>query len=258
MKKVFTVLLWYISVMAFAFLLVYFLGYFMQLHENAYRDIFRCVTVPYVIHLIYLLWKDNLPILHRKKRDANSDDTGKSDIVPIKKAPSLSYKPVVLWGKLKAWFLEEQNVVYDILEVFMLLTVINSLLMVFGIDPSPKIGKFAYIHLMIRLAIISSIMIAIRGKETISDVKNLIYFFQKSHNDSVFKHCILANRKISIYRGTYVIYTLLTILICIFTIIFSSNPIGGIPFYFYLTCQFVAIVLVVGIISVALGARIKK
>lgn len=70
----------------------------------------------------------------------------------------------------------------------MLLTVINSLMMVLGIDPSPKDGKVAYIHL---------------------------------------------------------------------TIIFSSNPIGGIPFYFYLTCQFVVIVLIAVTINIALVARGK-
>lgn len=56
--------------------------------------------------------------------------------------------------KVNRWF-NQGSIIEEIVEVFSLVTIINSFMMLVGWD-QPKTGVFAYIHLLTRLAIILS------------------------------------------------------------------------------------------------------
>lgn len=70
--------------------------------------------------------------------------------------------------KVNRWFNQGSIIeeIEEIVEVFSLVTIINSFMMLVGWD-QPKTGVFAYIHLLTRLAIISVIIGLWRYKEII-------------------------------------------------------------------------------------------
>ncbi|GAA0741818.1 DUF6608 family protein [Clostridium oceanicum] len=249
-KNISKTILWYIPIMAIVFVLVYTSSFFIELADNAYFDIFRSVTVPYSIYVIYLICK-KATLETRQQR--GSSNNSKSKIIINTKTNSNS-----AFRKIKNCFNTDESVMFNILEIFMLLTIINNLMMVFGIDPNPKIGKFAYIHLTIRFSIISLIMIAIRGKKVIKDYKNFNHSIKKLSNYSNLKSSIFENFRINKYRCTYVLFTTITIGICIFTIFFVPTPTGGVKFYFNLLIMFCVIVIFTIVTSMIFKAKYNK
>lgn len=61
-------------------------------------------------------------------------------------------KVLELFKKIHTWF-NEGTVVEEVSNIFTFVTIINSYMMVAGWD-QPKLGVFAYVHLLSRLAII--------------------------------------------------------------------------------------------------------
>ncbi|MCG8500424.1 MAG: hypothetical protein MJB12_08460 [Firmicutes bacterium] len=160
--------------------------------------------------------------------------------------------------KVFHWIIEDDNSLIVICEAFTIVTVINSYMMVSGTD-NPKIGRFAYIHLLIRLAIVSvcvviwdyeSVFQAI--KKTLTTLKN-IKCISKSGIKKIYQN-VLAHK----FASICIVYTLSIVMICL-VMIFSSGiyvPKGGEGLYFNLLLLFAFISITVFFIYIS--ERIKS
>lgn len=242
MKKfIFKIILIYILILSFSLMLVYFSGFFIILADSAYWDIFKSITIPYLLYIIYLIYSKHYRYNTHKNtyskiktpRSIDKNDT------PIKSKTALN------------WIIKDQNVLFDICEVFMLITVINSFMMVISID-TPKIGEFAYIHLLMRLTIISTVMSILKGKRVLQDFKSIALALQKSNRLSAkdVTQCISNNVLQNKYRTLYVLFTTITIIICIISILFIPNPLGGVRLYLNLLIMFGVIITLIFFISI--------
>lgn len=242
MKKfIFKVILIYILILSFSLMLVYFSGFFIVLASSAYFDIFKSITIPYILYIIYLIYAKHCRYNIRKnthKKIKTQTSIDKND-TPIKSKSLLSR------------IIKDQHVLFDICEVFMLITVINSFMMVMSID-TPKIGEFAYIHLLMRLTIISTVMSILKGKRVLQDFKSIALALKKSNGLSAkdvtqsISNNVLQNK----YRTVYVLFTTLTIIICILSILFLPNPLGGVRLYLNLLIMFGVIITLIFFISI--------
>lgn len=196
------------------------MGNFVSLHPNAYRDLIRSILIPYILAIfIYYLYT-----------------------FVIKKNGVVSVS-----AKLTAWW-EHSNTIDDICVTFTLITLINSIMMLVGID-TPKQGVFAYIHMMTRLVIISFIITLITWKDAWNRLKkmtiknNFKYFYQEAHS-----HIIISATKF---------FAAFTVLYCIIMIVFQTvlNPAGGALFYQVLLGMFLVITFYFLILR---GVRSKK
>jgi len=185
-----------IIVCSLAWLFIYISGHFITLHPNAYRDMTRSILLVYGIYiLIYSLYT----------------------LVAKKMSLVKAFKIISEW-----W--ENETPIEAICESFTIVTAINSMMMIMGYD-TPKEGVFAYIHMMSRLFIISSIVIIWMWKDVIQWAKkiefknNLRVFYQELH-----KH---------IYGSISKLFTIITVAYCIFMIVLYRviDSAGGMVFY---------------------------
>ena len=108
--------------------------------------------------------------------------------------------------KLYRWFIRDNDIFTEICEAFTVVTVINSYMMVAGMD-QPKIGRFAYIHLLIRLMIISVIIALWEDESIFQSIKKHALRIKDINGIPEIKKIykkILENK----YGSTCVIYTL--------------------------------------------------
>lgn len=181
------------------------------LHPNAYRDIVRSIAVVYIIFFISSTLL--MTVLGRKKQVSDR----------------------------RAWSLSLRNILdtitpYETIAVaFTILTVINSLMMLVGLD-EPKQGTFAYIHLLTRWGIIALIVLLISYREVIKQLKE---YDLKTFTAADFLYSPRKNLLISISK----VFTHITLVYCLIMISFQ-NPLpatGGNTFYISLLALFAII-----------------
>lgn len=177
-------------------LLLYIMGNFITLHPDAYRDMIRSILLVYGFYIIFysltLILKKNLHIEKFQKRFSN-------------------------WRK-------NETPLEAIFKAFTVVTALNSLMMITGFD-IPKLGVFAYIHMMIRFLIITLIVIIWMWKDVLMWVKNIKIgnnirnLYEKSRN--------------SIFLGISSLFSIITVFYCLFMISSNKliNPQGGMFFY---------------------------
>ena len=184
----------------------------VKVHPNAYRDMIRNVVVIYV--LFFCVLKSTEYLLNRYIV-GNSDENEKFS--------------------LREYF--ERITPYETIAItFTLLTIVNSIMMLTGVD-TPKEGVSAYIHLITRLGIITLVVITIFYKEIKERLK---CFDHKELNlfDVMFGHKKDAFISVSkTFTNTIVLYCIMMI-----TFQWSFDFLGGRNFY-------VSLLVVLGIIT---------
>ena len=102
-------------------------------------------------------------------------------------------------------FLTEKNAIAGVSDTFSVITIINSFMMVTGLD-TPKEGRFAYIHLLIRLGIITGIWVIFDFSYTIASTKA---FFQdlRAGIGRYIRH--------NVYDAIAITYTSSVVLLCV-------------------------------------------
>lgn len=141
--------------------------------------------------------------------------------------------------KIYHWFFDDEYVLTEICTVFTAVTVINSYQMVF-LNHMPKVGKFAYIHLLIRLLIISVIVTLIEGENIFQEIKQIILrvksskTLSKSEIRAVIYRYIIDNKVNTISIS----FSSLTVIICLIMTVFVIEPQGGEKLYFNLLILF--------------------
>lgn len=102
-------------------------------------------------------------------------------------------------------FFSEKNAVAGVSDAFLVITVINSFMMVTGFD-TPKEGWFAYVHLLIRLGIITGIWVVFDFSYTIASTKELFWDL-RSGIGRYIRH--------NVYDAIAIIYTSSVVLLCV-------------------------------------------
>lgn len=131
-----------------------------------------------------------------------------------------------MFRRLFRWF-NELYIIEAIALFFTFITVINSFMMVVGWD-YPKTGAFAYIHLMMRLAIITVIIGICDYKEVIEWCRSFAGGKQKSIKEKR-RHRFFQN----VVPSTALAFTGITIFICTGNILLQAwiKPEGGRELY---------------------------
>lgn len=151
-----------------------------------------------------------------------------------------------MFEKVKNYFnWDEVCIFQEICQTFTFITVINSFMMILSID-TPKVGEFAYVHILMRLLIISIIILIFdfryipqEIKQTINSIKNVSKLSGKEIAMRVYRNIIREK-----FNTITTIFTLLTIVICLFNIFIVREPKGGTRFYF-------SLLILWGIITIA-------
>ena len=81
----------------------------------------------------------------------------------------MPFRALKVISALKRFF-TEKNAVAGVSDAFSVVTVVNSFMMLTGLD-TPKEGRFAYVHLLIRLGIITGIWVVFDFSYTIASTK---------------------------------------------------------------------------------------
>lgn len=200
-------------------LLLLILGNFIDLHPDAFFDLNRSIVVVYVLMFIltqlFSLFLSKTSIGNKLNTHLN---TSKSD-EPIK----------------------------SIAITFMVITLINSLMMILGID-TPKVGVFAYVHMMTRFFIVFSIIFLIMWKDFITWIKKL------SLNNGLKRFQKYSQK--NPLSAISILFTIFTVVYCTIIIIFQGliNPIGGVNFYITL----LAVLSIITLVTVVLNITNKK
>lgn len=153
--------------------------------------------------------------------------------------------------KIKNYFnWNEVCIFQEICQTFTFITVINSFMMILNID-TPKIGEFAYVHILMRLLIISIIILIFdfrhipqEIKQTISSIKNVLKVSVKEIGMSLYRNIIKEK-----FNTITTAFTLLTIIVCLFNIFIVREPKGGPGFYFSLLILWGIVIIIVLLIS---------
>jgi hypothetical protein len=179
-----------------AVIMTYVMGHFMELHPDAYRDIVRSILMVYAL---VLLIGGCIKLL--------------SKVPPIQGAME----------KATTWF-GETTPLQAISEGFLMITAVNNVMMLTGIDV-PKQGVFAYVHMLSRILIITIVVVALMWRDVLARLKtlkprdDLHHFFQNAH-----RH---------VFASASQVFTLVTVIYCAAAILASRMmPIkGGATFY---------------------------
>lgn len=125
-----------------SWIMLYIMGHFLVLHPDAYKDMTRSIIIVYAIVLLSIgAWR----LLAR--------------FLPAQFAPDRistlanGYTPFQLIAAL-----------------FLVITVVNSVMMLTGID-APKQGVFTYVHMLTRLMIVTFSIVAWKWHETLTQLK---------------------------------------------------------------------------------------
>ncbi len=108
--------------------IVFIMGLFTEMHEDAYMDGFMSIVYVYAIILVGM---GTFKLLRHK----------------------VSFTPTAWPNRLFVWY-RQSGILINIAIAFTLITIVNSFMMVAGID-TPKTGSFAYLHLLVRLSIVT-------------------------------------------------------------------------------------------------------
>ena len=102
-------------------------------------------------------------------------------------------------------FFTEKNAVAGVSDAFLIITVVNSFMMVTGLD-TPKEGRFAYVHLLIRLGILTGIWVVFDFSYTIASTKEFFRDLRLGLSWYI-RH--------NVYDAIAITYTSLVVLLCI-------------------------------------------
>ncbi|MEO1148787.1 MAG: hypothetical protein AAFY26_24740 [Cyanobacteria bacterium J06638_22] len=102
-------------------------------------------------------------------------------------------------------FFTEKNAIAGISDAFLIVTVINSFMMVNGLD-TPKEGRFAYVHLLIRLGILTGIWIVFDFSYTIASTKAFLLDLRAGIGRYI-RH--------NVYDAIAITYTSSVVLLCV-------------------------------------------
>lgn len=144
--------------------------------------------------------------------------------------------------KLWRWIIGDQDIIVEISEAFTIITVINSYMMISGMD-KPKIGQFAYVHLLIRLAIITVVLAIWEDESLFQAIKSRIVKLKnlnKINIKEIYKN-VLKNK----FGSICTIFMLTTVIICLVMIFGVNTPKGGAELYYNLILLFVFISIIV-------------
>ncbi|MCD5414003.1 MAG: hypothetical protein LR001_03230 [Clostridiales bacterium] len=140
------------------------------------------------------------------------------------------------------WFADEESVFAEICGVFALITFANSYMMVSGMD-TPKVGRFAYTHLLIRLKIIFIFFLIWDYKAILSEIKRHMKKLKGLPNikfKNIYKN-VLKNR----FNSICITYTSTIVIFCIIMIFRVCEPRGGAGLYFNLILLFTFITITI-------------
>ena len=200
------------------FFILFVIGLFTTLHEDAYRDGFMSIVYVYAIILLVLV---AYSVLKR--------------YVPIQPAA---------WSKrLYAWH-KQTGAFVNFALIFTLITVANSVMMITDLD-TPKTGAFAYGHLLVRTLIVLLAVAIWMHKEIYRAFKAFKAHFgkepalQKEERKTFFRRikCTLFTRPLT---ASAAMFTTITVLGCLVVVVFSPflNVQGGERLYASLVMLF--------------------
>jgi len=184
-----------------------------EIHPDAYKD--AVMSVVYVYGMFLIVYMPYQLIMHKTK-----------------------FKDSRFAVALKAWY--KQSTLFDHIAIwFTMITVINSMMMLTGID-APKQGTFAYVHLLIRLGIVTLAVCLYRAKNIYKKLKEI-----KTWKLSISIKSIIENSIQHPFMASFKLFTVFTIVYCLIHIVFESviNPQGGAPLYILLLIIFSVLIL---------------
>jgi len=142
------------------------------------------------------------------------------------------------------WLFGSENTVVDICIAFALFTAFNSTQMVLGYD-TPKEGTFAFVHLMLRLAIITFAFLIWDYEDAVADVKTAAGTLRdvlSAPSDLV--RTFLSALGEHPFKSLCVLFTCSTVVLCFVTIVLVPEPAGGPALYAGLVGKFFALGIV--------------
>ncbi len=205
------------SLISAGMLLITFISsQFNTLHPDAYRDGVMSVVYVYVIVLI-------VHVLIVVLRKTTRFDAFK---LPMK---------LVKWHK-------DTGVFVHIAVLFTLITVINSIMMITGID-TPKTGTFAYTHLLVRTLIVTLAVVISMFKDVLENIKSIARWFKSETKDFAIKQYLTVS---GVFSKSVVMFTTITVLGCVMMVLLSTliNPQGGYNLYLSLVILYGVLLIV--------------
>ncbi|TVR63391.1 MAG: hypothetical protein EA426_00875 [Spirochaetaceae bacterium] len=191
--------------------IVFVSGRFVELHPDAYRD--GLLSIVYVYPVVLLV--GGLYALVRRVSRGN--------------------RSMTLHGFIRRS--RECGVLTGIAIVFTVITVINNIMMLTGID-APKEGLFAYQHMLVRIAIVTGAITIAMAKETVRGLRRFFSFFASTLTTRKALLAELTSGTVHVvtrrpFEASVKSFTGLTFLICLAAVIASPwrEPVGGAPFY---------------------------
>ncbi len=159
--------------------MVFIMGQFVTLHEDAYFDFAFSVLFVYALVLVGVVlfkWLSRYQVFNSLKH-------------------------------LKSWY-EHSGIGINIAIGFTALTVMNSVMMLTGYDV-PKTGAFAYLHLLTRLSIFIMVVGIVMYKKLIDQIKNLS--IKRSFVDFIKMHWLLKSTVVFTMLTTFICILMLTV-----------------------------------------------
>ena len=214
----------FVALLVLVTVIVFGMSLFVEMHPDAYRDGLLSIVYVYPFVLVAGGFFALIRRVSRKGRSVSADS-------------------------LMRWY-RECGLFTGIAVVFTLITVINSIMMLTGVDV-PKQGLFAYQHMLVRMVIVTGAIMVATGRETWRAVRKLFTFFG---SDSLARRSMLSEFASRIaeaatrrpFQASVNSFTALTFLICVAAIVVSfwSEVAGGSAFYTALLILYGALLVV--------------
>ncbi len=145
------------------------------------------------------------------------------------------------------WFsADERSIGEQIAQVFAVITVINSLMMAIGWD-QPKIGSFAYLHLLSRLGIIVAVVVLWESSDLLVALRdrarsgNPVSITMESLNNTIDRGIRILSRDRFSLVG--VVFAAVVTLFSVAMVVLQGviNPAGGMQLYVAIVAFYVAL-----------------
>ncbi len=223
----------FVALLVLVTAIVFGMSLFVEMHPDAYRD--GLLSIVYVYP--FVLVAGGIYVLVR--RVSRKDRPGAAESV------------------MRCY--RECGLFTGIAVVFTLITVMNSIMMLTGVD-APKQGLFTYQHMLIRMVIVTGAIMVAMGRETLKAVRKLFTFFG---SDALTRQSMLSEFVARIteaatqrpFQASANSFTALTFLICVAAIVVSfwSEVAGGSAFYTALLILYGALLVVFTAIMIAMA-----
>ncbi len=209
-------------------LLVWVTGLFVELHPDAYRDAITSVVVVYGLYLILAWVYSSL-----KSKGGRAQELWKG------------------LDKTKASLLDNDSFLESVCEAFTLITLVNSLMMVTGYD-TPKVGAFAYVHMLIRFLIVSMVIAVWKWEGVLKLGRDSIAALKGYRGRQGLIRALSSVVHGGFLSATTKLFTFITVAYCIAMVLLSSivNPTAGAFFYMFLLALLAVITVFMGVIHV--------